>query len=223
MNRCIVNVGIGHWYPKGTERLRKSLEGRYDGDILFFNDVLPPNARPHNVSNYGFKIHAIQSAIDNGFDTILWLDCSMYAVKDITPIFDKIKKNGYYFINNGFNAAQTLTDNALHNLEITRDEAEKIPEVASGLFGLDMKNKKAAEFYRQWKYHEAVGSFNGSRNHNPKDSTDPRFLFSRHEQSVASVLLHRLGMNKLSFWGEEGDYWSQNKENNHSLIICRGM
>jgi hypothetical protein len=223
MKKCIVNVGIDHWYGKGTERLRESLKDNFDGDLIFFNNQLPPGARTHKESNYGFKIHAIQHCIDLGYELIFWLDSSMYAVKPVDRIFEITKERGYYFINNGFNAAQTLTDNALKNLELTRDEAEKINEVASGFFGLNMRNKKARTFFEQWKYHESVGSFNGSRTHNPSDSTDPRFLFSRHEQSVASVLLHRLKMNKLSNWGEEGDYWAQHKENNHSLILCRGM
>jgi hypothetical protein len=66
-------------------------------DLLIWHDILPPGSRPHSESPYGFKVHAIKAAYEKGYTSILWLDSPAYAVKeDISPIFDKIEKEGYY-------------------------------------------------------------------------------------------------------------------------------
>lgn len=116
--RAIVNVATGEFYCKMQERLVESLRPSVDWvttnyshieqapipfgndkgiDILLWRDCLPHGSRPHSESPYGFKVHAIKAAHEKGYTSILWLDSPAYAVKeDISPIFDKIEKEGYY-------------------------------------------------------------------------------------------------------------------------------
>lgn len=120
--RCIVNVATGDFYCNMQERLKESFfksvayvhqwrnqeanykttvvygPGRSSGiDLLLWTDCLPPGSRHHSESPYGFKVHAIKAAYEKGYTSILWLDSPAYAVKeDISPIFEKIEKEGYY-------------------------------------------------------------------------------------------------------------------------------
>lgn len=116
--RCIVNVATGDFYCKMQERLIQSFSNSVDKsivmdsgvyldalhhrrgtgiDLLYWKDCLPVGSRPHSESPYGFKVHAIKAAYEKGYTSILWLDSPAYAVKeDVSPIFDKIEKEGYY-------------------------------------------------------------------------------------------------------------------------------
>jgi hypothetical protein len=117
--RCIVNVATGEFYCKMQNRLllstincidnifintfnlpehsRSLFDKRRGIDLLLWQDCLPKGSRHHPESPYGFKVHAIKAAYEMGYTSILWVDSPAYAVKeDISPIFDKIEKDGYY-------------------------------------------------------------------------------------------------------------------------------
>jgi hypothetical protein len=122
--RAVVNVATGEFYCKMQARLEKSLRdsidfvilharAKYDEltgmplpiqfrdskgiDLLLFHDFFPPGSRPHSDSPYGFKVQAIKAAYEMGYTSVLWLDSPAYAVKeDISPIFEKIEKEGHY-------------------------------------------------------------------------------------------------------------------------------
>jgi len=120
--RCIVNVATGHFYCNMQKRLKDSFTYCTDNldmyfhdgsdhyedqypinmkkfgiDVILWHDCLPKGSRPHSESPYGFKVHAIKVAYEMGYTSILWLDSPAHAVKeDISPIFEKIEKEGYY-------------------------------------------------------------------------------------------------------------------------------
>lgn len=64
---CVINVGIGFWHPKGSERLRGSLIGaNFRGDIKIWNQNIP-GCPPHKEVPYAFKAHAFRWAKDRGY------------------------------------------------------------------------------------------------------------------------------------------------------------
>src|SRR4051812_45026039 len=100
----IVNVGINGWYATGSERLERSLIfNGFGGQILTFKNEYPPNSPRHEENPYAFKIFAIEEAINRGFDTMLLLDSSFWAIKDCTPIFDIIADRGIFGFRTGYN------------------------------------------------------------------------------------------------------------------------
>jgi hypothetical protein len=201
-NNCIISVGVGGWYPKGIRRLRNSLKAvGYNGDTLFWEGVLPPGARPHDEDPYGFKIHAFNFAIQKGYTKILWLDASVYAIKNPSKFFDYISEKGYYTFKTGYNVAQSCSDAALKLAGVARDEAEEMTEAASGCIGVDMSNETANASIGIWEAYHESGMFNGSRQHD-NQSDDPRFLFHRQDQSAWSIAVNKLGMNI----NDSGDY-----------------
>jgi hypothetical protein len=138
--RCIVNVATGDFYCKMQDRLMKSfwpcvdniwVNGSYGRevvknekgiDLMIWGDILPKGSRPHSESPYGFKVHAIKAAYEKGYTSILWVDSPVYAVKeDISPIFEKIEKEGYYAMSHIDPLENWVGDTALIANNISRE------------------------------------------------------------------------------------------------------
>jgi hypothetical protein len=193
----IISAGIGGWYPRGVERLERSLLFHgYPGEMKFWKNELPPNSEPHNDNPYGFKIAAFREAFKE-HDVAMWLDSSFWCVRNPMAIFDIINDEGVFAFRTGYNCAQTCSDAALEWAGFTRDEAMELPEVATGIVGLRLHNKDADEIWKYWQEGYELGLFKTNRSHDERDSADPRFLHARQDQSIFSLAIHRAGVKFL--------------------------
>lgn len=190
----IINAGISGWYGLGSKRLAKSLNFvGWSGDTLIWADEYPPNSHNHNDIPYYMKIAAFDEAIRQGYTHILWCDSSMWAVNNPMKLFDIISEQGYYFFSTGYNLAQSVNDNALNAVGLSRNEAEGLTEWASGLVGFRMDNEKGRCIYYKWKEYMDAGLSKGSRLHD-NQSQDPRFLFHRQDQSCLNLAIWQAGV-----------------------------
>ena len=203
-SECIINVGLGYWYPQGTDRLVDSLgDVGYEGGILTWRDTLPEGSPTHEENPYAMKIFAFKAAMEKGNSRILWLDSSVWALKKPDDHFKRIEEDGYYFFHSGFNCAQWTNDNCLNYFGITREEAEEIPMLAGGILGLNMDHEIARTFFILWERAMLAGAFKGVW-----QTTETEHAH-RHDQSCASIIAYRLGMkihpqdvNEM-FWRED--------------------
>jgi hypothetical protein len=218
-NRVIVNVGAGFWYHKGTERLIRSLqETGYNGRIMA-STILPEGSETHQQNPYAFKVKAIEEALDAGYTKIVWMDSSIYCVQDPNSIFDKLEKQGYYFVKNGYNVCEETNDFCLDWFGVSRDKAVSIPQIASGFWGLDFEKALSWKIFNKWKESCKEGCFKGSRSHD-NQSEDPRFLWHRQDQSALSLSIskHKLNLDEL------GNILTYNyREPGNSNYVCNGM
>ena len=168
-----------------------------------WQDILPPHARSHADSNYGFKTYAFREAFNQGYENVLWCDSSIYAIGDIAPVFNKLNEFGYYFIDNGFTLAETATDRLLDFENMNRIEAESAPEITTCVFGI---TEEVLPVYLQWLIYEQNNLFNGNRQHDPRDSAHPRFRFCRHDQSALSLAAHKFKFKPNGRYGEFVSY-----------------
>lgn len=188
----IINAGIGGWYAAGSQRLERSLIfNGYAGDMIFWRDDYPPFCPSHNDNPYAFKIMAFKEAFRRGYTRVMWLDCSFWAIKNPMPIFDIINEKGMFAFRSGYNCAQTCTDKLLEASGLTRDEAEQLPEIATGIVGINIDNPDGKKVFESWAHYCDEGMFINSRTHNPSESADPRFLFGRQDQSCFSMAVHK--------------------------------
>lgn len=200
--RCIVNFAKNGdfpnlWYLRGQERLRRSLQDvGWDGDFLAYNDELQVDALPHRIMPYAFKYAALMKSVKAGYQTLLWLDASVFAIKPLDPFFDYIEKNGYAFFSAGFNCAQWTNDNALSVMRLSRDEAEKIPMYMALCMGFNIQHPRTYQFLDQLAYYATnTTAFRGNWTNDYKtESNDARCLGHRHDQSVGSILAAKYGM-----------------------------
>ena len=224
MNKtCIISVGIGEGYAKGIDRMAESLKDvGYQGDTMFWKDI-PEGFPTHEENPYSFKVLLFIAAISKGYKRILWLDASIYAIKPLDYILDKIESQGYYLVSNGYNARQECNDKCLDYFGIDYDKAVNIPMISSGIVGLNFDLCRPPfiggnEFVNRWKRSLIKGVFQGSRSHNIDESSDPRFLNHRQDQSAASCIAHQLKMD-IEPLGKHVAYYDQGVPESAILII----
>jgi hypothetical protein len=206
--RAIVNVAIGSetsWYHDGQKRLRESLEQYDEKSDLHFQSY----ENPKHISPYADKIAAIYEAYKMGYTKILYLDCSIKAIRPLNDIWSYIDNNGYYLYQSGYNCAQTCNDHSLESYKVTRDEAEKMYECASNVFGIDCETAMGKDFIEQiFKSIETKAIYGikfPSIEQRLEESQDDRFIHHRQDQSIISIVA---GLNKLKM-EREGHFVSR--------------
>lgn len=198
MNPLIINIATGG-YKKGADRLRKTLfEKNFCGDILFFDNESDVGSPSHIENPYAFKTHTFQYGLNLGYTKILWLDASVYAIKDINIVWDILDNIGYLMQYAGWTCGQWANDNSLDYFNITRDDAMNMKMYGNaGLLGLNFENETSKEFFNRWHKASIDGIFKGKWNNNEKtESNDERCLGHRHDMSTGSIIANQLGMNE---------------------------
>ncbi|MBP1687535.1 MAG: hypothetical protein H6Q33_3678 [Deltaproteobacteria bacterium] len=218
-NPCIISVATRHKrYPEALVRLRESvLRSGFTGEFLCWPPgVLPDGCPPHLDTPFAFKPYGFHEACRRGKDLVLWLDASCVVVRKLDRLFQTIADEGHVLFRNGdFALGEWASDQALGHFEVSREHAMSMHEVNAAALGLNMKNQTAVDFLEQWYRAAKQGlPFRGVRdalgtwedyaaikwNRGNKVSADPRVRGHRHDQTVAGLLAHKLGM-KLTTHG----------------------
>jgi len=226
---CVLNVSIGSWYPRGQERLSKSLDKHgYKGKKLFWINSYPDGCPPHSKIPYAFKPYAFKEAQKKGFRIAIWMDSALYAVKSINPYIDRTFQDGHLLMGNGWTNGQWCTDAALKTLKLTREESLKMPHLMACVMGLDFTNERSLRFLDEW-YNLSndgitfVGPWN---NNNGEASSDKRVLGHRHDQTAASTVSYRLGMEWVNHRKTGVLYYDgtpDDKVANDIILVSKGM
>jgi hypothetical protein len=205
MRNCIINFADGV-HRVGQNRLVVSLTRvKYVGDKIFYIDTPPDNCPTQNISPWSFKPFLFEEARKRGYKKILWVDASVYFIRNPKKIFDYIKKKGYFIFSNKVSTVgEWSSDYTLQKLGLSRKEACGIPEIRAHIIGLDLDNPLADQFLKKWLEIAKDGiSFRGLPLKYPLEKTfqntgeisiDKKVLGHRHDQTVASILAWRLGM-----------------------------
>jgi hypothetical protein len=175
--RCIVNVSTEKYWPGQTRLIKSIHEHSPNIDILTWGSESEVGAELHEMNNYSFKPMAIIKAYQLGYKQFLWLDASMNIIKDLSPIFDIIDKDGYFFVDSGWLNNRWTNDKAIEYFGTNEGEM-----LSSGILGLDLTNETAYKFFDLWTQSMRDGIFNGS------------WQNFRHDQSCASLIAHKMGL-----------------------------
>lgn len=197
MRICFVNYASGGWYPLGQKRLEKSIRDMcFRGDFKAYTSCDQLGCQAHNVVPYGFKPAALVKVRSEGYDMAIYCDASIWAVKNFDALLGQIERDGWYMEYCGHWAGTWCKDDALKTLEITREEAFKIPLFTAGFIGLYFHNEIANKFLDEWYRLSKDGiTFQGTwDNKNGIMSKDPRVLGHRHDLLAASIVAHKLKM-----------------------------
>ncbi len=220
MRECIINYSEGHWYPRGQARLVKSLASiKFAGDILLFDKSMIKGCPTHKESPYAFKYWIFNCARKKGYDYVLWLDSSFWAIKSLSPLFNRIATTGYVLqMSDSFRLGNWCSDIALETLGYSREKSFSMIMHDGGLIGLHMHNERALNFLQQMiKYSLDGKSFQGAwKNTNHLISKDPRVLGHRHDMSVGCMVADRLSMKAV----DKGVYWTQKKQYSKNTTTC---
>ena len=194
--RCLICFSTLDRYYKNTLRLIDKLGQNTNDDFFIFNEYEQINSPTHSENPYAFKIYAIEKAKSMGYNIILWIDSSVYPIKDITPIYEIIEQEGYICQYAGHLAGTWTNDATLSYFGLTRDDAMKIEMYGNcGFLGLNFQNETAIKFFELWKKSMLDGMFKGNwNNETNSESLDSRCKGHRHDMSCGSIIRHQLNM-----------------------------
>ena len=221
-NPLITNVAIGKWYPKGQERLFDSLvEHGWNSYKGWINEY--PTQGFNESNPYTCKASALEYALQNNRDVVLWCDASIYAIKPVDELMQLVNDKGYFFWASGENCAQTVSDRCLDIFDLSRNEAELITECATSVFGVNLNTEIGRAFAERFIYYTAKGAADGSRYHD-NQSLDKRFKYHRQDQSVASLVMHQLDMKiePVRYVGYTA-YLSEYQDTSKICLLNQGM
>jgi len=224
MKHCIVNFANGY-FKKGQDRLVKSLqENKYQGDIIIFDQYEQVGSLTHQEVPYQFKVYAIEKARQMDYDIVLYLDASMFAIKNVMPVIYHIIDKGHLMELCGFSVGQWATDICLNEFSISREDAFSIPLHSAGFTGLNFKNELANTFFEKWlqKAKEEKTFIGDWNNNNRQCSQDERCLGHRHDQTTASIIAHQLEMNRINPHFMQYDYDGVITKQ-ETIFNCRGI
>ena len=217
MRVAVVTCALGHQYPRGAARLIQAFEKSSPGyQLMAWINTLPPGA-PERViedgwdyTGYCAKPFAMKAAMDAGAEIVLWLDCSVYPIRSITPLVEYISAHGYYMAPTGFTIGEWSSDAVLEGFKVERGGWMDKKECASGIVGLDLRRERGARLLYQWECNWRYfpghhSNFHAAdKEHHYKNvghvSMDPRCSGHRHDQTVLSLLAHELGLTEWVPW-----------------------
>lgn len=183
MKPVIINISTGQ-YIKGQKRLEQTIK-TYSQNIPFLSwtNETQIQAPPHKVNPYAFKVYAFYRAIQQGYDTIFWMDASCYLIKDVTPLFEMIDKDGYFMHEAGHYAGSWINDHAKAYFGIEQSILDTLPMFTAGCFGLSAYSQTAMTFLDDWRKSMEAGCFKGDwSNH-------------RHDMVCGSIVAKSLAMD----------------------------
>ena len=194
-------------YVQNLARLSESLRDNFDGDFLGFVGEQSIGAPLHTDCPYGFKIYAFKAALKAGYEKILYVDSSCFAIKNVQPCFDEIENDGFFFQNSGHTANTWMNDRTLDYFKISREEAREIPLVGNaGMLGLDFSKELPNIYFERWEKAMLDGMFVGKWDNNDKSESQSDECKGFRHDMLGSLILHDLGVINLM---KQGDQWLQ--------------
>lgn len=179
-------------YFKALERLRTSLHSFWRGDFIGFEGEWSIGSPKHVDNPYAFKIYCFQKALERGYRKILYVDSSVYAVRNIQPVFDRLNRDGYVMQEAGHYINKWTTQPVIDYFGVTREQlGDSVLYGNAGFLGLDFDTEIAREFFLGWKKSMEDGMFKGSWDD------------FRHDMSCGSVIAWKLGMLKNVVKGDQ--------------------
>lgn len=203
--RIVVNVSTGE-FVAGALRLRKAVEAQGAGaETILWLDTLPSNCPSHSASPFAFKPYALREASDQEEHcSILWVDASIYPIRSMAPLWQKIENDGYYLCNNGWSNGEWTADTAYDDLGISREDNWKVKHCVAGVIGLDTRHQVARSFMEEYLRLSRTKAFQGPtwnsnhpesvKNRGARPCGPPEVRGHRHDQTAASVIAWKLGM-----------------------------
>ena len=194
---CAIICFANSSYSKGAARLRETAEQHeFKGELFIFTDESQVPCPTHLENPYSFKTFIFERVKNLGYKKILWVDSSVYLIKNIDHIFELIDKDGYLMQEAGHYVGTWANDKCLNYFRIERDQAMNMLMYGNaGLLGLNFENEIAIEFFNKWHQASKDGIFIGKWNNNDKtESEDERCKGHRHDMTCGSIIANQLKM-----------------------------
>jgi len=202
MRICVVNFAKGKRYEKGAIRVKRTfLKNGYDGDFAFYTDEKQLGCPPHREVPYAFKAYALLENLKKGYDILIWADAYIILAAPFSKVQDFIIEHGHILLLNGWTTGVWCADSALKPLGITREESFTYPHIMACMMAFDCRREVNIKFLNQYYAKATDGiTFKGAwKNNHQQVSKDKRVLGHRHDQTAASIIACKLGMDFATY------------------------
>lgn len=193
---AFVNVSFKEKYIEAQNRLKDSIKELYpDSTLLFWSDQLPQGSKPFGQSLYGFKVHAIQEAINKGFKKIVWLDSCAIIKKPLTSLLELASKNGLIAVKDEQKLFRYISNDLLN---LTGEISKDWNLVGGSLYIFDLDNEMGKKIFDEWKDLENRGYF-GTQEMIMKERNDGIDKCGhRMDETCMAYLMYKNGLTPLN-------------------------
>jgi hypothetical protein len=95
----------------------------------------------HSECAYGFKVFALQEAIESGYTKLIWCDSTIVNVKNLDPLFELAAQTGFVSFNNlGFPLRDWISDISVDRLNITYSQLMTMEQCMACVMIFDIEN-----------------------------------------------------------------------------------
>lgn len=131
---------------------------RYINELPYSEGVVRDNVvERFQKSLYGFKPHAIQSAIDAGYKLVVWFDPSVLPTCSIEELFNELKKTDMLVVKGDNHISKMTNDKAFDWFGLPKDIP--VNHIGGTFYGFNFNDPKTVEVFNLWKKAEQEGVF----------------------------------------------------------------
>lgn len=219
MKRCIVSCCYAGsndrrgYYGQYADRLERSLDAHGGGAARrIWRDSWPTGSPSHADHNYAFKVYAVQAALKEGFERVMWLDSGTELIADIGPLWDHIDDHGVGILSAWDTLGEWVSDEVLEHYRVSRDEAMNLKLGGGCYVGVAADSNAGMKFFSEWLrlaattrffrgYHSegssAMRSLVLDGPEGKKVSDDPRVKGHRSDEACFALYAHVNGLATL--------------------------
>lgn len=189
---AICTIAFGdHRYLAERDRLCKSMaETNPDIEILSWVDQYPPSSPSFDQSMFGFKVYAVQEALNRGYKKIIWLDPACIVKGDLSYYF-MLDLPTVIAVKDDNVLSKTISDKALKyygNPDVTGWHL-----VGGSLYVFNFNHPQCMEIFKHWQRAEKDGVFGTTR-----QAASEQINKHRNDESCMAVALYAHGVEPVS-------------------------
>lgn len=185
------SVGFGSRYVPMLDRLVESLNTIHPNSKKYiYRNSYPLNSKTHEESMYGFKVHSVQEALNDGYTKIVWLDAACILIKDIRRIFEHCNTHGILAIQDDNLLGKYASNRSLEHFSLSREEAynKKYHFAGGSFYAFDFNVKLCRDIFNTWKEAESLGLFGST-----KEEAAGKLQGHRHDETCFGLSLYKHG------------------------------
>lgn len=164
---CICSIAFGDArYFAQLERLKESIKNFHpETEFFYWTNGMPPNAKNHSESPYGFKVHAVNYCRTKGYKKIIFFDPAVYLVDKLFEYFEIVKTYGVVAAQDDNLLYNYCDDIAYNYFGVTREQSREQKQhlVGGSVYVFSFDLPLCNEVFNKWEAAERHGIFRVGR------------------------------------------------------------
>lgn len=188
---CFVCVAFGdkRYLDQQVRCLASIKEHHPEAATMFWTDELPPGSNKFLDSLYGFKVHAVLNAINEGHERIIFLDPACYLLGRVDFLFDLCPAHGVVAVKDDNKLPASNT--SLEHFSYRRSDIADFHLVGGSMYVFH--TKYSMPVFRMWYDAERSGVF-GSQ----FEAASEKLQGHRYDETCMALSLYRNGFQPVA-------------------------